>query len=738
MTEKFVSQVFWPLHCTSARPGYLIGWNVRHFMCSVVAVVDADSVGSLRQLEEKLARLTSDAGAARIIEHCCLSGTPPVVLGACDMEGGGSASDDCAEVAAKRGSANIWLTMCTEPVGAETVNAAPELDARLRHMLDVGTCMGTGTGTGMGMGTGAGAGTRVAAGSGAGVGRNDAATGVDGGGGLSGQSGARARAPAPLAAATWLVLVLWAPLFCARGLAGLATWLSTRRLPGVLPGVGGKQLRDVSLLCQTLHARAIEVFSWHSRHKWLRARLRDPYTQHADAGGAVGAGGGGAWDERRRAFGVDTAVRGSTLVLGAESRAGRTPAPGSLGVPYLHNPCFGYAALLSAVARVLLDVALGWVICYVLVSNSASHVVENMGTEEAPGAVGGGANATCLDGAAVANSICGHATSTGLATGGDVSASASPVDTQASAPGAVLYLVHRFFQYLHVDVLRDRIKWLMATPAGFKLNASVNYALGSALLRALHGWNSFTTILTPLEPAIVVCLGLSGLFGCTVFVAFASDLLRLVTAHVYVIFRVFSKIHNVQLHLLSTMWKLFRGKKRNVLRNRVDSCEADTNQLLLGTLVFTMSVFMFTTFVVYYVFFLLVWLLVQAVQAVLWLIYILLDFLPAYSVVQHLIDPICFPNGIHIDVEPLAMQQQRRQQEEGRGGEVQEHAEEHEKQEEEESGQDEEQQQQQRQRQQQQHILPRSWSLSDIGNVMTRTTKAGDAGNDVPARDAEK
>ena len=241
----------------------------------------------------------------------------------------------------------------------------------------------------------------------------------------------------------------------------------------------------------------------------------------------------------------------------------------------------------------LLDIVLGWVICVVLVLNSAAQ----------------------------------------------------------GEGGHILRLVHRFFEYLHVDVLRGQIKWLMGMPGGFKLNAQLNTQLGTALLGALRAWNSFTTILTPLEPFIVVCLGLSGLLGCTVFLALASDLLSVVTTHVYLIFRIFSGIHNFQLRLLSSMWKLFRGKKRNVLRNRVDSCEADTNQLLLGTLVFTMSVFLFTTFFVYYVFFLLVWLLVLIVQSQLWLLFVAIDACPAYSAVQLLVAPERFPSGIHIDLD---------------------------------------------------------------------------------------
>ena len=45
---------------------------------------------------------------------------------------------------------------------------------------------------------------------------------------------------------------------------------------------------------------------------------------------------------------------------------------------------------------------------------------------------------------------------------------------------------------------------------------------------------------------------------------------------------------------------LFIGKKWNTLRNRIDSCDYDLDQLLLGTILFTLLTFLFPTVVVYY------------------------------------------------------------------------------------------------------------------------------------------
>ena len=55
--------------------------------------------------------------------------------------------------------------------------------------------------------------------------------------------------------------------------------------------------------------------------------------------------------------------------------------------------------------------------------------------------------------------------------------------------------------------------------------------------------------------------------------------------------------------VLSSLWRLFRGKKWNVLRKRVDSASFDVDQLFVGTLLFTVLLFLLPTVALYYVVF---------------------------------------------------------------------------------------------------------------------------------------
>lgn len=54
---------------------------------------------------------------------------------------------------------------------------------------------------------------------------------------------------------------------------------------------------------------------------------------------------------------------------------------------------------------------------------------------------------------------------------------------------------------------------------------------------------------------------------------------------------------------LQSLWRLFRGKKYNPLRKRVDTSVNNVDQLFVGTLAFTVLLFLYPTTMVYFVVF---------------------------------------------------------------------------------------------------------------------------------------
>ncbi len=85
----------------------------------------------------------------------------------------------------------------------------------------------------------------------------------------------------------------------------------------------------------------------------------------------------------------------------------------------------------------------------------------------------------------------------------------------------------------------------------------------------------------------------------------------------------------------------------NVLRHRVDSCEYDMDQLVLGTLLFAIVFFLFPTIAIYYVFFSIVRLMVTLAQATLWWTLSFFHYFPFFAVGRiYLFDRARLPGGV--------------------------------------------------------------------------------------------
>lgn len=65
---------------------------------------------------------------------------------------------------------------------------------------------------------------------------------------------------------------------------------------------------------------------------------------------------------------------------------------------------------------------------------------------------------------------------------------------------------------------------------------------------------------------------------------------------------------------ISALWRLFRGKKWNELRSRVDSYSYDNEQLFIGTILFTILLFLLPTVFMYYLVFLILRIVTLAVK----------------------------------------------------------------------------------------------------------------------------
>lgn len=151
-----------------------------------------------------------------------------------------------------------------------------------------------------------------------------------------------------------------------------------------------------------------------------------------------------------------------------------------------------------------------------------------------------------------------------------------------------------------IDTVAEMMLWLKGWPAGLKLNSELASFFGDLFLWLIDTWRGFLLNAQPHLPLLIRIIGLGGFLGASLSISLMSDLLSLLNFHLHVFYTAAARIYSWQLTILISLFHLFRGKKRNVLRDRIDSCDYELDQLLLGTILFTLLAFLFPTVIVFY------------------------------------------------------------------------------------------------------------------------------------------
>ncbi|XP_005870429.1 PREDICTED: phosphatidylinositol N-acetylglucosaminyltransferase subunit Q [Myotis brandtii] len=200
------------------------------------------------------------------------------------------------------------------------------------------------------------------------------------------------------------------------------------------------------------------------------------------------------------------------------------------------------------------------------------------------------------------------------------------------------------------EELQHLLQWLMGAPAGLKMNRALDQVLGRFFLYHIHLWISYIHLMSPFIERILWHMGLSACLGLTVALSILSDIIALLTFHIYCFYVYGARLYCLKICGLSSLWRLFRGKKWNVLRQRVDSCSYDLDQLFIGTLLFTILVFLLPTTALYYLVFTLLRLLVVTVQGLIHLLVDLINSLPLYALGLRLCRPYRLSAGVKFQV----------------------------------------------------------------------------------------
>lgn len=128
-----------------------------------------------------------------------------------------------------------------------------------------------------------------------------------------------------------------------------------------------------------------------------------------------------------------------------------------------------------------------------------------------------------------------------------------------------------------VHAVRNALVWLDNWPAGLKLNTELSRFYCHTFVGLIGIWssklliillklemllNSSTGVLShvaPYFPAIIYFIGLSGWAGLTMSMSLVSDLLSLLTVHLYVCYLLATAVFANQLRTAGSLWNLFRG-----------------------------------------------------------------------------------------------------------------------------------------------------------------------------------
>ena len=221
--------------------------------------------------------------------------------------------------------------------------------------------------------------------------------------------------------------------------------------------------------------------------------------------------------------------------------------------------------------------------------------------------------------------------------------------TQAMAPLTVA--ATRALTWVDGATFVRLFDWLAHWPLGIKLNNELSLFLSDVL-----GWIAQTYshyVLVPAVPFIphmlaVLALGTRWL-GVTCLCGAIADLLVLATVHMRLMYLGLRGVYAFFGRAASELFDVFRSRKRNPLHGgRVDKAEHDVDQLFLGTILFTVLVFLFPTVFMYYLACAVPFLLVRGVCACLDAAREMVAAEPLALKLRHCWDAEWVPSGIAI------------------------------------------------------------------------------------------
>ncbi|KAH8919662.1 Gpi1-domain-containing protein [Atractiella rhizophila] len=198
-----------------------------------------------------------------------------------------------------------------------------------------------------------------------------------------------------------------------------------------------------------------------------------------------------------------------------------------------------------------------------------------------------------------------------------------------------------------IQLIRKTLTWLNEWPAGLKLNYELGSFICEGFLLFTEVWEQLVLApVGPYLPHIIYFIGVSGVCGATMALSVSSDLLSMFTVHIYVFYYIATTVFNWHLKVINSLFNVFRGKKYNVIRKRVEPADYTLDELLLGTILFTFAAFIFPTVLAYYLVFATARIAIIGLHAMMETFLAFMNHFPLFAVMLRLKDPDRLPGGL--------------------------------------------------------------------------------------------
>ncbi|WVF66029.1 hypothetical protein IAT40_000767 [Kwoniella sp. CBS 6097] len=213
----------------------------------------------------------------------------------------------------------------------------------------------------------------------------------------------------------------------------------------------------------------------------------------------------------------------------------------------------------------------------------------------------------------------------------------------------------RYFSAYLVELPIVILQWLNDWPVGLKLNTPLSQFFCTSLGMIVGHWGAYIEpLLQAYGPILLQIIAWTSFGGLTLTLAILSDILSIFTIHLHLCHILMRTIYRWQLESLGGLWNLFRGKRWNVLRQRTDSYAYDVDQLFLGTLLFTVSAFLFPTVLTYAALFAAIRMVLFIAKKSLAYMIDALNAFPLFELLLRIKEPSRLPAGVQFELHQLA------------------------------------------------------------------------------------